>query len=276
VCVFFLALAAGQATGLSVTQLFAGEQEGSADAVENMDNVAEPAEPDLPEPPTEPEVEMPPEYPQGLAYEDVLALIKEPNKKMTENPDAILALVNKNNNLAADYVPVGMVEPAVPFSFQNADEKRLMRPEAAQALEELFAAATEAGHQLAAVSGFRSYGRQKSIFLNNVQKSGFERANFFSALPGQSEHQTGLAMDVSSAAVGYKLVTNFGETPEGSWLNDNAHIFGFIIRYPQDKTDLTGYQYEPWHLRFVGVDAAAEINARGWVLEEYLADLNQT
>lgn len=271
-CIVFLALAGSQAAGLSMANLFAGEPEvpAPADAVEPD----EPAAPAAPEPVETPEVELPPEYSDEFSYEDVLALIEEPGKKMTENPNAILALVNKSNNLAVDYVPDDLVEPAVPFSFSGHDEKRQMRAEPAAALEELFAAATEAGHQLTAVSGFRSYGRQKTIFLNNVQKSGFERANFFSALPGQSEHQTGLVMDVSSAAVGYKLVTNFGQTPEGAWLNENAHLFGFIIRYPADKTDITGYQYEPWHIRYVGTDAAAEIKAQGWVLEEYLADLN--
>jgi zinc D-Ala-D-Ala carboxypeptidase len=87
-----------------------------------------------------------------------------------------------------------------------------------------------------------------------------DEANTFSAQAGQSEHQTGLAMDVSNGVAGNRLDTSFGDTPEGIWLVDNAYKYGFIIRYPEDRVADTGYQYEPWHLRYVGVDAATEIH----------------
>ena len=94
------------------------------------------------------------------------------------------------------------------------------------------------------------------------------------AYPGQSEHQTGLAMDVSCQSVGFTLEEDFGQTTEGIWLSENAHKFGFIIRYGKDTTNITGYSYEPWHIRYVGKDAAKEIYDLNITLEEYLGDVN--
>lgn len=205
-----------------------------------------------------------------LTYEEVLQFIESDDKKIVEIPDGLLVLVNKENNLLSTYTPEDLVIPNVPFSFQGEDQKKYLRKEAAQALEELIAKAQEDGHNILAVSGYRSYERQKAIFLGNVKKSGFKKANTFSAVPGQSEHQTGLAMDVSSASVNYRLANNFAETPEGIWLNDNAHLYGFIIRYPRDKVEITGYQYEPWHIRYVGIEDATNIKMNNLTLEEYL------
>ncbi|MFZ5944918.1 MAG: M15 family metallopeptidase [Bacillota bacterium] len=205
-----------------------------------------------------------------LSYEEVLKLINDTGKKIVNDSENILVLVNKENNLPSTYLPQDLTKPNVAFSFAGDDQKQNMRMEAALALEKLVENAAENGHEIVAVSGFRSYERQKSIFLENVKRVGFKKANTFSAVPGQSEHQTGLAMDVSCASVNYRLVEKFGETPEGIWVKENAHLFGFIIRYPKDKTEITGYQYEPWHLRYVGVESAGEIMENGLTLEEYL------
>ena len=196
-----------------------------------------------------------------LSYEEVLQLIDADDKKIVDNPNDLLVLVNKENNLLSTYIPEDLVIPDVPFSFQGEDQKKYLSRDAAQALEALIAKAQEDGHNIVAVSGYRSYERQKTIFLGNVKKHGFKKANTFSAMPGQSEHQTGLAMDVSSASVNFRLADNFAETPEGQWLNDNAHLFGFIIRYSRDRTYITGYQYEPWHIRYVGIEAATAIKS---------------
>ena len=83
---------------------------------------------------------------------------------------------------------------------------------------------------------------------------------------------SGLAMDVSAASVGYSLTTDLGETEEGEWLEENAHEYGFVVRYPEDKTDITGYQYEPWHLRYVGKDLAGTLHENDWVMEEYYGE----
>jgi LAS superfamily LD-carboxypeptidase LdcB len=186
------------------------------------------------------------------------------------NPGAILVLVNKHNNLPSGYVPQNLVVPNVSFSFKEYDEKKQMRKEAASALEEMFRAAKADGINLYAVSGYRSYARQEAIFASNGRKYGLEKANQFSAKPGQSEHQTGLAMDITCTSVSYGLTQRFGSTKEGIWVKENANKFGFILRYQQGKESITGYQYEPWHLRYVGKEAAKEITERNVTLEEYL------
>lgn len=132
-----------------------------------------------------------------------------------------------------------------------------------QALRSLQKEAKEQGLSLPLVSGFRSYEDQKYIYNNYVLRDGEELANTYSARPGESEHQTGLAFDIGV------IDNDFGDTPEGIWLNENAHRFGFIIRYLKGKEQITGYQYEPWHIRYVG-DVAPKIKEQNVTLEEYL------
>lgn len=180
-----------------------------------------------------------------------------------------LVLVNKEFNLPADYIPPDLVVPDIPFLMN--DERRYMREEAARALEELVAAAKEDQVELVGISGYRSYITQERIFANNVKRRGSEEiANKSSARPGQSEHQTGLAMDVSSASVDYALSQMFSDTKEGQWLVKNAPEYGFIIRFPKGKEHITGYIYEPWHLRYVSVEHAKVISEENLTLEEYL------
>lgn len=179
-----------------------------------------------------------------------------------------LMLVNKTHNLPTGYVPKSLVAPKVP-SVNKA--KTMMTPEAAKALEALFAKAKRDNIKLTAISGYRSYQRQSAIFTSNIKKYGSaSAANQFSARPGQSEHQTGLAMDVSSPSVGFALTQAYAETREGKWLKENAPRYGFILRYPKGGESITGYQFEPWHIRYVGKDAALEMAKRNITLEEYL------
>ena len=192
------------------------------------------------------------------------------SKQPVENPDDILVLVNKKRYLDSDYKPGDLVVPHVKFSFDGEHEKKYMRREAAGALEELFGQAYEEGIYLFALSGYRSYNTQKWLFENRANKVGEEEANKLIARPGESEHQTGLAMDITSQSVQFDLKKKFGETREGEWVRDNAHKFGFIIRYKKDKEGITGYNYEPWHIRYVGREAAEDIYDRDIVLEEYL------
>lgn len=185
------------------------------------------------------------------------------------NPAELTVVVNKKRALPADYIPSDLVEPNVPFPFDEKVEKRMMRAEAAGALEKLFAMAKEQGIELYAVSGYRSYRTQKSLFDTYVQTQGAEHAAAYSAVPGKSEHQTGLAMDVSGADAQTRLEESFASTPEGQWLAANCAKAGYIIRYVQGKEDITGYAYEPWHLRYVGTDIAEEIMSKGITLEDY-------
>jgi LAS superfamily LD-carboxypeptidase LdcB len=196
-------------------------------------------------------------------------LIDVNSRKMILNYDSILVLVNKERNLPSDYTPKDLVIPNVPFPFKGDEPRKYMRVKAAEALEELFERAKDESISLVATSGYRSYSTQKSIFDRKARALGFEEANKTSAYPGQSEHQTGLAMDVTSSKVDFKLVQSFGETKEGIWLKKNSHHFGFIIRYPKGKEDITGYIYEPWHIRYVGLEMAEYLYNNNLTLEEY-------
>ena len=137
-------------------------------------------------------------------------------------------------------------------------------PTARAALTKLQQAATNAGHNIPLLSGFRSYSRQQTLYNNYVARDGQALADTYSARPGHSEHQSGLAFDIG------KLDNNYGETAAGKWLAQNAHNYGFIIRYLKGKESITGFQYEPWHVRYVGVEHATNIYNHGITLEEYL------
>ena len=189
------------------------------------------------------------------------------------SPDALLVLVNREHKIAYDYIPQGLVLPQV-LAAPGKETAIYLRADPAYELEKMLSAAMEDGHTLYAVSGYRSYALQKTIYTRKVEKAGEYQRTV--APPGASEHQLGLAIDVNGeSTVASGLVAKFGETPEGEWVYANAHRFGFIIRYPKDKTDITGYAWEPWHLRYVGKEAAEEIFALDITFEEYHAILRQ-
>ncbi len=136
-----------------------------------------------------------------------------------------------------------------------------------QAFNNMKSEAIQSNISLWIVSGFRSYQTQESIFNRNIGLYGEETANTFSAKPGQSEHQTGLAFDINSTRWA------FAESREAKWLAENCWKYGFIIRYPKGKEDITGYVYEPWHIRYVGKEQAQKIKDSGLCLEEYLEQI---
>lgn len=182
---------------------------------------------------------------------------------------SVAVLVNKEFSLGEDYEVEDLVEVQVPTVLENTEVNQL-RKVAADALYEMFEAAKEEGIYLYARSGYRSYQTQVHLFNGYKEKHGEEAANRYSAKPGHSEHQTGLVMDVTSESVGLQLTEEFGETVEGRWLAENAHRFGFIIRYPKGKEEITGYIYEPWHIRYLGVELATAIYESQLTYEEYL------
>lgn len=220
----------------------------------------------------DPKSDLPDSKDAQLAFENT-TLINENGKQIVTNVDSLLVLVNKNRNMPADYIPENMVIPNVNFSFEGDSPKKYLREEAASALEELFQAAKNEELDLLATSGYRSYQTQKNIFEHKAGAMGEKAANMLSAYPGQSEHQTGLAMDVTCSQASFSLSESFGELKEGLWVKENAHKYGFIIRYPKGKEDITGYSYEPWHLRFVGKEPANYIYSNDLTLEEYFAQL---
>ncbi|TDT57251.1 M15 family metallopeptidase [Fonticella tunisiensis] len=191
---------------------------------------------------------------------------------LVTNLQSTMVLVNKRSYLPANWEPSDLVKVNVLYKGKRGNNR--MRREAAEALNSLFAAAQKDGIILAAVSGFRSYEYQKSLFARHAAQLGETEARKISAYPGQSEHQTGLAMDVSCASLGYTLKESFGNTPEGKWLRSHAAEYGFIIRYPKGKESITGYSYEPWHIRYVGREAAEEIMSKNITLEEYIGMQN--
>lgn len=131
--------------------------------------------------------------------------------------------------------------------------------------------AKKAGHTITAFSGFRSYEYQQELYDKYVARDGQQNADRYSARPGHSEHQTGLAFDIGE--VGREdlwLTEEFGETPAGQWLVQNAHRYGFILRYPKGKEDITGFMYESWHFRYLGKEVATKVKQSGLTLEEYL------
>ncbi|MFC6648115.1 MULTISPECIES: M15 family metallopeptidase [Paenibacillus] len=184
-------------------------------------------------------------------------------------PESIAVMVNKQYSLPEQYKPSDLVYPDVPFIFSEKIEKRMLRREAAAALEEMFAGAKADGVNLAGVSGYRSESTQRRLFNNYVARDGEEKARTYSAMPGHSEHQTGLAIDLSGRDGKCAAESCFAGTKEAEWLAAHAAEYGYIIRFLEGKEAITGYKYEPWHVRYVGKEIAASIAERGITLEEY-------
>lgn len=180
-----------------------------------------------------------------------------------KNVDGTLYLVNRSHMVSSEYVPEVRKTDVYGMS-------QSMRDDAATALEEMFAAAAEDGVKLSTVSGYRSYSKQNAIHARKVKTNGQEQADRLSAPPGASEHQLGLAMDVAQRGSS-QLSSGFAGTKAGQWIDANAYRFGFIVRYQQDTEAITGYAYEPWHIRYVGLEYAKEIYESGEPMETYVS-----
>ena len=177
-----------------------------------------------------------------------------------DSPDSLAVVVNKTRPLA---------DPAyIPAELHDAGGV-LLRPEAAGAFGQLSAEAAAAGVGITAVSGYRTAADQAHIHESYSASYGAQTADGISARAGHSEHQTGLAVDIGNADGSCALAPCFETTPAGAWAAANAHRYGFVIRYPAGATTVTGFAYEPWHLRFVGTELAAELHETGQTLEEF-------
>lgn len=196
----------------------------------------------------------------------------ENNEQKPEIDTTYLMLVNKEHNLEEDYVPDNLTYLNVNFS--GAESSRYLCKDVAIALEEMFEAAKNDGIYLIGRSGYRSYATQKVTYESKVSKWGKEQADRFSAKAGASEHQTGLAIDIISTEYG-QLHTDFQYTTTYKWLTEHCYEYGFILRYPKGKYDITGYNFEPWHYRYVGVENAKDISSKNLTLEEYLDYINK-
>lgn len=199
---------------------------------------------------------------------------QKPAPDKLENPKeakdtGMLILVNKNNYLDKNYKPDDLA-PIEYFAKDRSAEARFMRAEAASHFNKMMLAVREAGYEVVMTTAYRSYGFQSILYNNYVEKYGQAEADKFSAKPGYSEHQTGLGVDVTAPSVEYALTDAFDQTAEWKWLVENVADYGFILRYPKGKEGITGYMYEPWHFRYVGIGAAKTITEREITLEEYI------
>ncbi|MFI3284670.1 MAG: M15 family metallopeptidase [Erysipelotrichaceae bacterium] len=157
-----------------------------------------------------------------------------------------ILIANKTYSLPSTYNPGSLLDEVVEtFNVMKADAAAL-------------------GLDLYISSAFRSYEYQGELYNNYCNRDGQEAADTYSARPGHSEHQTGLAFDLNT------ITSAFANTDEGIWVAEHAHEYGFIIRYPEGKSDITGYMYEPWHLRYLGIEIATDVYNSGLCLEEYL------
>ncbi len=191
--------------------------------------------------------------------------------KMAGDIDDYLVYATKSINLRSTDVPSRLVPIGVPHASKVKQIEALTN----QQLIKMFADAKQAGISLYVVSGYRSFDYQIGLFERYRQKNGFEMANRFSALPGQSEHQTGLVVDMVDANSNMSLDQSFEDTDAFKWLDVHAHQYGFILSYPKGKEAITGYVYEPWHYRFVGsAEVATDIKQRGLTLEQYVKERN--
>lgn len=184
------------------------------------------------------------------------------------NKDSYLILVNKNYYLDENYIPSDLVFAEGAYQLIDDESRYYLRKAAYEAYLELQQDARKQGLYLYLSNGYRSYQKQTKLY-NDYLLNGNE-PDHYSARPGFSEHHTGLALDITCAANNFLLTEDFANTLEGKFVHENAHKYGFIIRYPKDKEHLTGYMYEPWHLRYVGIEHAKIIYEQNITLEEYL------
>ena len=197
----------------------------------------------------------------------IIICLNEKNKfykniKLVTNPNKIDVLVNKNNILEKYYHPYDLKKINEKYSNKN----KYLRKEACKQFEKMAKDALKQGYYIKAISTYRSYFYQKELYNHYIKTMGKKKALIASAKPGHSEHQTGLAVDISGSFGDYN---NFDKTPEFKWVKNNSYKYGFILRFPKGKEKTTGFKYEPWHYRYVGIKKAKYIYLNNLTLEEY-------
>ncbi|HKK95269.1 MAG TPA: M15 family metallopeptidase [Anaerovoracaceae bacterium] len=203
---------------------------------------------------------------EEVANEKEVKPTQEEETIKIERDDPYLILINKENALPSNYVPDSLMPIDGNLSSNqgiSADARTL------QAYLDMREAALEEDVHMVICSAYRSYGLQEVIYNRYLSSRGEEWTKEHSAYPGTSEHQTGLAIDITSAEMGYGLDVSFEDTKEGIWLREHCAEYGFIIRYLEGKKDITGYTYEPWHIRYVGKEYSEYIMNEGLTLEEF-------
>lgn len=184
------------------------------------------------------------------------------NTKEAKNLNTFYTLVNKYNYLKEEFVPNNLVEMTTPYS----KEGIYLVEEARDNFYKLVDKAKEEGLTIRAISAYRGYTYQKRLYDKYVEADGVNKADTYSARPGYSDHQTGLVVDVDNTISSFE---NFTNTKEYQWMLDNSYKYGFILRYPSGKESITGYQFESWHYRYVGLKLAKKIKASNLTFDEY-------
>ena len=205
--------------------------------------------------------------PAEKARKKAVKAAKKRENPLTEDTGDILMIVNKEYGLSEEYKPNDLTKVEHCDFSVGSDECHQLKKEPAEAIEEMFAAAREDGYEIIMRTGYRSYGYQAALYESYKEQDGEEAADKYSARPGSSEHQSGLCCDVGIEG---KDLNAFEGTDEAKWIADNSWKYGFVVRYPQDKEDITGYMYEAWHIRYVGKEAAKYMHEKNLTLEEYL------
>ena len=175
-----------------------------------------------------------------------------------------LILVNKYNKLDQSYIPDGLFNMNLTYAYEN----RKVNQEVNEAFIKMYKDAKEEGYDLFVTSAFRSFDYQQTLYNNYISMYGVDYANTVSAQAGFSEHQTGLALDILTPGVS---MSDFKNTKEYEWLISNSYKYGFILRYPENKTHLTGYAFESWHYRYLGEEIAKKVFDEGITYDEYYA-----
>ncbi len=266
------ALALGYALLESMSPAATGEPKKPENEAENRSEKA-------PEQPPEPEKankekankeEPPAEVAQPKPPEEAKEEEKVPPAPAPEKScDDLRVLVDRNHALPPYYAPRDLVSLRAYEVPVLRGGSPLLRREAARHLRDLVRAATADGEELVVASAYRSYAEQQATYAEFSSIYG-EGAGSVSAPPGQSQHQLGTAVDFTNAAADYRLWWPFGDTSASAWLVENAPDYGFVLAYPSGKEDQTGYQYEPWHYRYIGTQNAARMKESGLSLQAFL------
>ena len=185
--------------------------------------------------------------------------------KPTDMEKEYLILVNKFNYLSEDYEPADLKNISLSYAYDNNRVREVVN----DAFIDMASSAKKDGIQILANSSYRTYKRQDEIYKDFYYTKGVSYADDYAARPGYSEHQTGLSIDIFAS--GNSTTDNFEESDAFIWLSNNAHKYGFILRYPKGKEYLTGYAYESWHYRYLGVDIATKVHDSGLTYDEYYA-----
>ena len=208
---------------------------------------------------------------EEVNYSDVISMVNVNRDRdyytdiiSSKVEDGKLLLVNKYHNLSSDYEPENIIKTSATYSYAG----NSLNEETYNAYKNLAEEAKTVGHTILIISSYRTYSSQDELWNERKSLYGTRKADSYAARAGHSEHQSGYAVDVGDF---YDVNDKFGETESFTWMIDNAHKFGFILRYPKDKEEITGYSYEPWHYRYVGKDTALKIYNEKITFDEYHA-----